>query len=309
MRERLLVATDGKQGALGALRMALQIAERAEVRVEVLTVYETGDVYTAGWPDPVSSLPPRFAPPSVKGVRARVRAQLAEAGSGAAEWPLTVAMGRVAPTIARVAVERRASLILLGLHQPGAVERWFSREMLLRLIHLAHVPVVAVPQEAGALPRKVVLAVDFSQFAQRAASAVMQLVGAGAQLHLAHVVRIPAWTEGSSGWIGSTEVGETGKTYTTADERRLGALATELECPAEVDVIPHLLSGEPGPEILQLAAEVNADLIASGSHGAGFLGRIVMGSVSSRLVHGARCSLLIAPPEKVPAELLDLSER
>ena len=50
-------------------------------------------------------------------------------------------------------------------------------------------------------------------------------------------------------------------------------------------------------------SRVNADLIAAGSHGAGFFGRIVIGSVSSKLVHGTRASLLLTPPADVPDEL------
>jgi hypothetical protein len=44
-------------------------------------------------------------------------------------------------------------------------------------------------------------------------------------------------------------------------------------------------------------------VIAAGSHGAGFLSRLVMGSVSTRLVRGATRMVLIAPPRTVPAEV------
>jgi nucleotide-binding universal stress UspA family protein len=56
---------------------------------------------------------------------------------------------------------------------------------------------------------------------------------------------------------------------------------------------------EPGAAIVSAAKEWNADLIVVGSHGHGFLGRMVLGSVSDYVVHNAPCSVMVVrtPPD------------
>lgn len=53
-------------------------------------------------------------------------------------------------------------------------------------------------------------------------------------------------------------------------------------------------SGSPGSAILNVAEEWHPDLIAVGSHGRSVLGRLVLGSVSQKVVTEARCSVRVA---------------
>ncbi|MCB1025610.1 MAG: universal stress protein [Acidobacteria bacterium] len=46
-------------------------------------------------------------------------------------------------------------------------------------------------------------------------------------------------------------------------------------------------------EIVEKAKRWNADLIIVGSHGRGFWGRVMLGSISDSLVHHAPCSVLV----------------
>lgn len=51
--------------------------------------------------------------------------------------------------------------------------------------------------------------------------------------------------------------------------------------------------GSPGSAILEKADEWGADLIVAGTHGRSALGRFVLGSVSQKLLHEARCSVRV----------------
>ncbi len=56
----------------------------------------------------------------------------------------------------------------------------------------------------------------------------------------------------------------------------------------------HLVeTGEPGPTICDVATAVEADMIVIGSHGHGWLKRVLMGSVSTHVLHHAPCPVLV----------------
>jgi nucleotide-binding universal stress UspA family protein len=302
MSKRIVVATDATRSSLGALRLARRLAEDADAEVEVLAIYEPADLYAAGYRDLPGSSPPQIASIRIEALRNRVRQQLADVGGTASGWPVVIQVRRVAPAIARFAGGRRADLVLVGLRQPEPVERWLGREALLRLVHLSHVPVLAVPPTVTGRPRQVVVAIDFSDFSQRAAHQVLAWIAPGARVHLAHVAWSPPQGEGEIEDMPSVQ------TYRAGVEQQLEGLAAELEQAGDVETRTHLLTGDPGREILRLADEIGAELIATGSHGAGFFSRIVMGSVSSKVAHGTRCALFVTPPEDPSQELLELDE-
>jgi nucleotide-binding universal stress UspA family protein len=59
--------------------------------------------------------------------------------------------------------------------------------------------------------------------------------------------------------------------------------------------------GEVITSILQAVKDTNADLLAAGSHSQGVIDRLIIGSTTSQLLRAARCSVLVAPPDKSAA--------
>jgi nucleotide-binding universal stress UspA family protein len=70
----------------------------------------------------------------------------------------------------------------------------------------------------------------------------------------------------------------------------LGSVAAEA--PAGVEVATRALRGSPAPALVDLIDEAAPDLAIAGTHGVG-LRRYLLGSVSQRLLEGARCDLLL----------------
>jgi hypothetical protein len=83
--------------------------------------------------------------------------------------------------------------------------------------------------------------------------------------------------------------------------RRDGSPAEGSPVIGPADVSPGL-DGEPAHELMAFAAEFKADLVAAGAHGRSVLGRLVLGSVSSKLVRTAHCWVLVAPPRQGVSE-------
>ncbi len=61
----------------------------------------------------------------------------------------------------------------------------------------------------------------------------------------------------------------------------------------EVEATERVVMGEPGAAICEVAAEVGADVVVMGSHGHGWLQRVLIGSVSNHVLQHAPCPVLV----------------
>lgn len=67
---------------------------------------------------------------------------------------------------------------------------------------------------------------------------------------------------------------------------------------SKIDVTTEAVIGAFNQRLVEEAKEWKADLMVVGSHGRGFWGRVMLGSVSDSLVHHAPCSVLVVRTEK-----------
>jgi nucleotide-binding universal stress UspA family protein len=293
MSRTILVATDGTPAALGALRLAKAMEEGKGVRVEVLGVVEPVPVFDAGF---LVALPEMDLYQSRQdALRHEIENQVEEIAGSRTCWPVRVEAGLPGPRIVKWAEERHADTILLGLGRHRPVDRVFGTETALQVIRISHIPVLAVPQDAGALPRTAVLGVDFSHFSQRATTAAFGLMGLPWEAHLVHVMSgmefLPTM---SQAWRAD---------YEEELKERLGSLVADLDVPSGCAVHLHLLEGEPAHELLGFSEVKGADFLVAGSHGHSFVGRLLMGSVSTRLIRGAHVPVLVIPPSDLTKEV------
>ena len=280
----ILVATDGTESADHAVRAAKAIAAHTGRRVEVIAVCPVMPTYA---PEVQFVDIEGAAEESRVAMRARVEGQLARTG-GDVRWPLDVVTGAPEIRITDAAHRLNAALVIMGLGEHGMMERLLGDEMVLRVTRLGTVPVLAVAPGFLGLPRRVLAATDFSPSSMRAAKLAESLLARRGQVTVAHVEgegRASYWRELSAPLFGTIA-----RAFTVAT----------AEFRDDTSVRRQLLGGDPADAILDYARSWQADLIATGSHGFGFLTRLWLGSVSQRLVRGARCSILIAPPEDLP---------
>jgi nucleotide-binding universal stress UspA family protein len=295
----LLVATDALGSADAAIRMAEAIALQTGRSVKLLAVYE---------PLPLASPEAQIAEtPDVQAerreyLRRLVKEQLERVGVDA-KWPLEVATGDPAATIVNVAQGIGASLVIMGLGDHGLFERILGDEMVLQVLRLGTVPVLAVAPGATALPVNVLAAVDFTPSSIRAARLAVDLMSPDGKVTLSHALThepgAAHWNEGHSSYDGIL-----GRAFDSM-EADLGLKNAQM-------VERRILSGDPTKSLLAFAERLQPDLIVAGSHGRGFLTRLLLGSVSQRLLRNARCSVLVAPPEEGPNfldELPDITTR
>jgi nucleotide-binding universal stress UspA family protein len=142
-------------------------------------------------------------------------------------------------------------------------------------------------------PVQVIVAYDFSQTSEQALARAVE-VAARAPQHVLHIVAV---LDRHAAWSAVEPLD--GVTYESADrlqhmimERARAAFAGRPTA-AEVQFFVHVRIGKPAPEILALASEVGADLIFIGSHGKTGVERLVLGSVSERVVREAGCAVMV----------------
>jgi len=75
-------------------------------------------------------------------------------------------------------------------------------------------------------------------------------------------------------------------------QTRLHRAVAELE--PELRALPVIEKGDPVQKLLD-AAEMGVDLLVLGSRGFGPMLRLLIGSVSSRVIRGAPCPVLVVP--------------
>lgn len=279
----ILVATDGSERSDAALAAAHRLAPLLG-SVEVISVLEPMPIIS-----PEAQLP--IAAEMEEQRRADrvadVRAQLKRVTGSETSWPSELGEGIPAALIVRRARELHAKLIVVGLGRHRIVDRLFGSEMALQVLRIASVPVLCVaPAGLSARPLRVLAAVDFSEMSVDALRAAIPLLDDHARLTLAHVVSRDQATGVWEQWQAI---------YTKALEESFDKLKAELQLPAGIGVEVQTYQGDPAGELLHAADDGGADLIVTGSHGHGFLSRMLLGSVATGIIRGAKCSVLAVP--------------
>jgi nucleotide-binding universal stress UspA family protein len=72
-----------------------------------------------------------------------------------------------------------------------------------------------------------------------------------------------------------------------------GNLVEEKTQSFSIDLSSRVMVGNPARAVVEEAQDWSADLIVVGSHGYGFWGRMVIGSVSQAVINHAPCSVLV----------------
>jgi nucleotide-binding universal stress UspA family protein len=280
----VIIATDGRDQSDAAVVVGRLLGESSDA-TRVVTVLKTVPVVSPEMQLSVSA--------DVDAAR-RAEARRAVIDQVQRWWDVTPADagevelydGDPATVVARVAHEGGATMIVSGLGRHRVLDRVFGDETALRLIRMSDVPVFAVASGLNHAPRRIVVAVDFSETSLRAARLAIDVASSSATVYLAHVA-----PRDSTLYEWSAD----GSSYKTDAGAALQKTRDQLRVPDDMTVQRVMLQGDPATELLAFAASVNADLIATGSHGHGFVARMLIGSVTTRIVRCSTCSVLTVP--------------
>jgi nucleotide-binding universal stress UspA family protein len=275
----IIIATDGRDQSDAALVVGRLFAQSPDA-LRVMTVLPSLPIVT----EAQLAITPEIDAARRADLQANVAEQMRRAWSD--ELNVEVGSGDPASVVAHVAHVTGATMIVCGLGRHHVSDRMFGDETALRLIRTSDVPVFAAARGADRAPRRIVVAVDFSETSLRAARMSLELASSSATIYLTHVAPRDSTLYDWDRW---------GKGYKQDAGDALQRVREQLQIPPAMVVQNVLLQGDPATELLAFATSVNADLIATGSHGRGFVARMLVGSVTTRIVRLATCSVLTVP--------------
>ncbi|MFB6164236.1 MAG: universal stress protein [Haloarculaceae archaeon] len=290
MFEEILVPTDGSEVAENAAESAIELARRFDATVHALCVIERGELPGEfGYEDAFAAV----AQTAVEDV-----AELAAAEGVAVETKVVESTEPAHRAIVEYAGKAGADLIVMGTHGRTGLDRYVLGSVAARTLRRARIPVLTV-REGASLPAEaaiedVLVPTDGSEVAQRALDRALDLAEAtGAGLHLLSVVDTSVAMD-DSGTAAVVEALE------EAGERALDD-AAERAAAADVPVVEREVAhGPPAAVIADYADDEAVDLIVMGTHGRTGLGRILLGSVTERVVRRAHGPVLTVPAPIAP---------
>lgn len=197
-------------------------------------------------------------------------------------------LGAVAPVLLKRA-PKRDGLLVVGSQGLNALDRFTLGSVSTKLIHHATCPVLVVKDEAAPL-RRITLAIDGSDASSEALEFVLtrfqpdHSTGEGGRvpIHVSVIHVMPS--------IKYPKLKEAGRRFVEPSVRKLIKAGFTAEPVCQI--------GKPAAEIMKVASKHRADLIVMGAQGLGAIDRVLLGSVSTRVVQHATCSVLVVRPQR-----------
>ena len=307
---KILLATDGSEEAALAARTAVDIAQKTDSELHVVYVGSSLE-YVGMGPPQIADIPA----PAQEQLSAEARElldaeveQVKAAGGTVAQAHLGI--GAPDREIVELAEKLNVGLIVIGSRGRGGIRRALMGSVSDSVLHHAHCPVLVVrggeSGRAVLLSQKILLATDGSEdavLAARTAAGLAQKMGS--ELHAVYVR--PRIVPHHPGYYVGPEVEEHAqqkeqKMLDAEAQTLLDAQAEEVRAAGGNVARAHLRVGRSDEEIIALAEEIGAGLIAMGSRGRGGIRRTLMGSVSDSVVRHAHCPVMVVRREKLDEE-------
>ncbi len=265
--ERLLACTDGSEEGQHAVAQALALGRACAAKVYVLQVVKIIPEFEAVAPDLRACLEEE--------IERQQAATAAAAAQRGVELEYRV-LHSISPFAAIVAEAEKLmpQLIIIGRYGRTAMERLFMGSITARVIGLSPINVLVVPREASLAFRRLLIASDGSSYSDAALlEATAMAARAGSEL------------------LGVAVAREEGEISETQEILHRMLTAANREGVSFQGFSPQGLAADEG--IIQVALENRVDLIIMGSHGRTGFKRLLMGSVTERVIGQAPCPVLV----------------
>jgi nucleotide-binding universal stress UspA family protein len=290
MPEKVLLATDASKDAALAARAAVDVCERTGAELHVVHVWY--------------SIPTARLRPFMRAELKKLGNEILEEGvkrvedSGGFVTGAHLVEGRAADEILDLAGQIGAGLVVIGSRGLGPVGRIALGSVSEAVIHHSHWPVLVLRGGEDAWPpERVIFGDDGSEAARAAGDLGASLCGHhGARaLVLRAYPRLPEVDAAGRGFDPRIVDDELRRA-----EKALLERSRELESRIGSRPKVRVVVGDAAASLLEAAEEdaPESTLLAVGSRELGVIGRMRLGSVSTKVVHAAKGPVLVHPPPR-----------
>ncbi|ODT45339.1 MAG: hypothetical protein ABS70_03385 [Nitrospira sp. SCN 59-13] len=293
----MLIAVDGSEFAEWSVQMLEAVAGRPPDSVTLLHVVDSASLKSSAR---------KHAAVSKQAIAAMTKAgdQVLRRFEGLAKTALKqattkprttietmLAHGRVADTIAKVAKQKKADLLVVGSRGLSDAEHYLLGSVSRKVSALAPCPVLVVKRPLTSLSH-VLFAADTSKHSQGACSFLCkQFLPDSARVTVLSVVE-PAVTELASKYLSRDQVEQISAPKRQAAEQLVEKLRARFLADGYA-VTPEVQFDHVTDALLRQATSRSIDLLVAGSRGLTGSERLQLGSVSETLLKYAPCSVLI----------------
>ena len=281
MFRRIVVAIDGSESSFHALKQACLLARAEGGTIRVISVvppYE-GELRLVGVRQHVSEM-----------VREPYQKALAHAVEIADSLNIPVKtifeQGEPHERIVDAAEAEVSELIVIGVRGCNPAEKLLMGSMTARVIGYSHIDILVVPSDKGIGLDSVLVAVDGSESCKRAVKQAFLLQKSyGSKIAVISVASVPDHLYGVDPAMAQKMI-ETAR-------KNLADVAQKADSDG-IKAEMLLREGDPAKIITEVAEKIHAGMILVGSHGRTQLRRLLMGSVTERVIGHAPCPILVA---------------
>lgn len=281
--EKILLSTDGSDSSKGAVSGAISLAGVCSGKLYAAMVVETNPAYEA--------LAPQLVEKAEDEARLHLEDVKAAALKEGVQCELIVHHGdEPYKLLVEDAANMHADMIVMGRRGRTGLKRLMMGSVTAKVIGHSHCKVLVVPDTANLEWKNVLAATDGSEQGNKAvAEAITIAKRCGSCLTIVSSISADDLVQMEGSRLFLKDIADQ---VITSMEKNIGELK-ELALREGVKSEGFVLSGNPAEAITTAAKENDADLVVVGSHGRTGLDRLLMGSVTERVIVLSSCAVLV----------------
>lgn len=277
--KKMLVAIDGSESSMHALKESFKLARNEKSWITVVSVVPEykGDLDLVAVGNIMASMR-KSSEDALHKARELAKAEGALIKTVCEE-------GEAYERIIDLAEAENCELIVMGRRGLSRLERVLMGSVTARVIGHSPIDVLVVPRDASIGWDKILVAVDGSKYSKSATERAIDFAAAyGGELKVLSIVDVPAEFYGESPDAVENLINKA-KTYVEEVKKQAEAAGVKAETLVR--------EGEAYKMILDVAEDLSVSTIVMGSHGRTGLKRLLMGSVTEKVIGYAHCPVLI----------------